>query len=711
MKRIGIYILLIVYVASLFGCQKDFDGLLIAEIENYRSDAKVYVDAEDYSCWHAGDEVWVNGHKGVITINDEQTMATITGVSTEGVNKFNAVYPYDYAVVGENQFNFPARQEFRKKQSPNGMRYQVLDAPMVAYANSSSSTLQFCNAAALMQVKFKNVESESIDIRKIELTATDNSIINGVVNYNWDNKKLNVESPTGGTNMVVLDFPMGYNLLGHGEDKFYMAVPDGMYQFNIKVYYVTTGAIQKNCKIYTSKITVNAPKIDRNMIYSISLSETTQEGELATVTEFGTGTLDDPYEITTYEQLNGHMLEEGGLNKHYVLIENIVLPSGFDGFAQDPGAPFSGTLNGNGKTITYGGVGSRGIFRYMGGDAIVENLTLDANIQGNEEAVGGIVNNGRGGCIRNCMVKGNVNNLAWGVGGIAGQINGMMSVENCINRAMVSNGNYDEHKDETGAGGICGIVYIENVQDRPAKIKKCINEGSVFALGEACGGIVGLLRPCEVIIDGCINKGDVSTGRNAGGILGNCHNWQELNFSIVNCVNHGRVEAAEGIGGLCGNVTNQTLGKIYNCYTDGEIIATDGSLPQFMGCLFGEVKKIKVENVYVGNRVLPNHAKWICGVMWENNVECTNVYRPDGVGEDGIGSGVGTYNIDTWVVTNGGTLLEVLNGAVLPNDAPIGVQKSQWFETNKLKLEIENIESSSQCDLNEGYSDDNNIWF
>ncbi len=170
-------------------------------------------------------------------------------------------------------------------------------------------------------------------------------------------------------------------------------------------------------------------------------------------------------------------------------------------------------------------------------------------------------------------------------GGIVGaayysEVGESMTISECLNFGAI-NGN-------TGAGGIVGLSAAnvrdcENIgsvvsnsggsvggivgeQKACGSIKECINFGSVTCTGTSkdygTGGIVGWVRYDEaktsgelnykfvemIKVEGCVNLGDVvSSGNNAGGIIGMTYNWAYVGGN-VNLA--GKVESTEFAAGI-----------------------------------------------------------------------------------------------------------------------------------------------------------------
>ena len=144
---------------------------------------------------------------------------------------------------------------------------------------------------------------------------------------------------------------------------------------------------------------------------------------------------------------------------------------------------FSGTFDGAGHTVTLdieGNSANVGLFSKLGGGATVKNVT----VAGQVTATG----------------KNNV-------GGIAGNADGNVTIENCKNTASI--------KGSKAVGGILGYSYPGSGF---VTISSCVNMGSVTASSRQAGGIAGNIEGTHVIRD-CYNQGNIS-GSGAAGILG-----------------------------------------------------------------------------------------------------------------------------------------------------------------------------------------------
>lgn len=269
----------------------------------------------------------------------------------------------------------------------------------------------------------------------------------------------------------------------------------------------------------------------------------------------GSGTTDDPYLITTANELNQmrHNLEAC-----YKLMRDIDLTEWLSENNPSQGwmpvgakdEPFKGTFDGNGKTVKLfinrpdqENVG----FMVVVDHATIKNLTVKGNITG-KTAVGGIIGYcdlyGSGNCeIENCHYVGNVNG-----GGIVGWISfyeskyslgqiatvkncsftgkaeagivylcGMVNIQGCKVNATIES--------ENDAGGIIGIISLGKTSvksfgsqewvDYFSEVHDCSVSGHIK--GKNAGGIVGSSKAIKIYNN--LVTADVE-GTNAGGVLG-----------------------------------------------------------------------------------------------------------------------------------------------------------------------------------------------
>ena len=203
-----------------------------------------------------------------------------------------------------------------------------------------------------------------------------------------------------------------------------------------------------------------------------------------------------------------------------------------------------------------------GLFRYVGRDGLIQNLTVKGAVASENEkecmgsicginhgtiknctfqgtvsgrdTIGGIagINEGTG-TIAGCAVKGRITGY-YSTGGIVGINHGALN--NCTNRAGINdNSEWVEQDDEMGTG--MGILESLTTHD----------DNELYS-GVDTGGIAGF---SDGVISRCANSGTVGyehTGYNIGGIAGRQSGVVSL------CTNSGTVYGRKDIGGIVGQM-------------------------------------------------------------------------------------------------------------------------------------------------------------
>lgn len=202
----------------------------------------------------------------------------------------------------------------------------------------------------------------------------------------------------------------------------------------------------------------------------------------------------------------------------------------------------------------------------------IKNLTVRGSVIGNE-LVGGICGASFAETLTNCHSYCELScDGKKQIGGITGDDRGFTSFINCENHGTITGGQY--------SGGIIGrshmgtimngcknygdiIAIADNVGGMcgsfaatagGGSINNCENHGDIESTGKTkIGGIVGYIDDVKsnlvISINGCINSGNITSGKHTGGIIG--HNKDTINIS--NCLNIGKLlNGTENIGGIVG---------------------------------------------------------------------------------------------------------------------------------------------------------------
>ena len=313
----------------------------------------------------------------------------------------------------------------------------------------------------------------------------------------------------------------------------------------------------------------------------------------------GTGTLQDPYQVATAEHLNNVRYR---LQGHFIQTADISL--GLAPWNQEEGwipiSDFSGTYNGDGKTITglyinrpsssyqglFGQISSTTISNlnivsgtvtgseYTGGlvgsaSGTIENCSSSATIIGTGENTGGLIGDFSTGTITLCSATGHVTGLSY-VGGLAGTASG--TIENCNSSATVigsgenTGGLIGDFSDGTiedcsATGAVTGLSKVGGLAGAAnGTIENCYSSATVSGSGDYTGGLIG---SASGTIENCYSSATVSgSGENTGGLIGDFSDG-----TIEDCFATGDVTGSSKVGGLAGTAN----GTIKNCYSSATV--------------------------------------------------------------------------------------------------------------------------------------------
>jgi len=318
----------------------------------------------------------------------------------------------------------------------------------------------------------------------------------------------------------------------------------------------------------------------------------------------GKGEPNDPYLISTAEELNSIGHNPRLMKSHFKLTDDIDLDpnlpgrkvfdeaviasleflAGWYGFG---GIPFTGVFDGNGHTISnlmiegesylglFGFLGDcLGLFGFLGDGAEVKDLGLvDVNITGSDYYfghVGGLVGDNYYGSITTCYCTGTVtgNNDVGGLVGMNyGSITTSYSTCTVIGRFNVGglvgdNGGSITSSYSTGmvTGSECiGGLVGENYE---GSITTSYSTGTVIGTSWEVGGLVGYNSGS---VTGSYSTSAVRGSENVGGLVGMHYG------AITNCYSIGGVSGTTDVGGLVGSYND---GIITNCYSVGRVTGT-----------------------------------------------------------------------------------------------------------------------------------------
>ncbi|MBO5732919.1 MAG: hypothetical protein J6R38_04800 [Alistipes sp.] len=236
-----------------------------------------------------------------------------------------------------------------------------------------------------------------------------------------------------------------------------------------------------------------------------------------------------------------------------------------------------------------------GVVGRVGANTTVRDFVTSSEITGGKY-VGGIV----GGAVGNNILleglypSGMVKGLDIEIGGIAGRIEGGVTIKNSINYARLEN-----NDSAAEIGGVVGYAKYNGDKGGMPHVYYSVNVAPIKAC-EAAGGVVGILYVgleeynSILPIERCANFGKITGFGNSsyggytgfGGILGNSYNTQGVR--IAHCANFGDLEvncSSHGVGGIVGAIGNDPKGvqfqeeknyHVHSCANYGNITGSSG---------------------------------------------------------------------------------------------------------------------------------------
>ena len=320
----------------------------------------------------------------------------------------------------------------------------------------------------------------------------------------------------------------------------------------------------------------------------------------------GTGTATDPYLLKSAAELKLLSDEtakgQGFKETYFKVTADITLPADWKPIGdltqkisgnklQYTGTKFSGTIDGNDKTITFAD-NSQPLIGGVNG-AAVKNLNIKGKIKGY-----GLIDDyttDSSVTIDQVTIKSGSKILKsgfiGGFGNVAGEITNCKVEENVV---IGDDGTWGDLGNTEYPFDLVGTV---NHQDNigsfagawSGTITNCVSYAAVYGRNNV-GGIMGFkgqsMRDCY--INNCAFYGDiVASGTMVGGILGNGYTSNSAPAtsaaSIENCYAAGTIEAADKVGGVFGGeggvkcTWNNGTGRVRNNYFSGTVKATAGN--------------------------------------------------------------------------------------------------------------------------------------
>jgi len=264
----------------------------------------------------------------------------------------------------------------------------------------------------------------------------------------------------------------------------------------------------------------------------------------------GDGTKDNPYQITTIEELNS---VRQGINKYYILMNDLdFVGSAYCSDSSDTGwepigsetDPFAGNFNGNGHVIrnlyiNRSSTDYIGLFGYAN-NAIINSLGIQNGMVAGDAYSGMLIGYNTYSLVNNCYATGEVTG-SQSVGGLVGY--NCSSIKQCYAVVDVSSSSYP-------VGGFLG--YNDDNDD---SIQNCYATGNVSSTASSkVGGFAGYNYSSA--INNCYSTGRVSGRGTSGGFVGD-NKYSTLTDCYFNNVTSNQ---SSGIGANTNNQTVNALG-------------------------------------------------------------------------------------------------------------------------------------------------------
>ena len=359
----------------------------------------------------------------------------------------------------------------------------------------------------------------------------------------------------------------------------------------------------------------------------------------------------------------------GHWDTNCTLEADIELTGSWEPIGTDSSHAYTGTFDGNGKTITGLTINSSsryvGMFGYLNGEVTKLNL---ANVDitsswstqpaGSVGAVAGYIKSSSS--ITGCSVSGSItiNGAYSQAGGVVGENYG--SVSQCqVNELTI-------------AGPSSGnSIYLGGVVGSNSKtVDDCQVENLTITNGSYVGGVAGQTSSSSSALTGCSVKNSSVTGRSgSGGMVGTFYDGK-----IAGCSVDGTTVAADGLSGKSGGVIGSQIGgTVMACYfANGQINGDDALFPNLGGVAGAQTGGSLISCYSTGGGDLDTSKSYYAGGVVGNktiNGQVAACYW-SGYNGQGIGSPSSNQSGVTQVTNNGsdGTVtwaeaLEELNGS------------------------------------------------
>ena len=420
----------------------------------------------------------------------------------------------------------------------------------------------------------------------------------------------------------------------------------------IKYFFVSFAFLVSLCLIATFIIAIDNKTSNRTTADDVSAVPTNtdtwnDEGNYSVVAPQGSGTENDPYLISTAEELAWISVNYAGAanGAYFLQTANI-----------DLGAHYWVPINNNYENYEY-------FYCYDGGGYEIENLYISFSMDiplGSFGIPNGYKRVGLFGTIYGseenyCYVRnvkitnGQIDVLGVGpsyTGAVVG-FAGYTDFDNCFSRVNIN--------------AVYGYIGGINGYNSRANITNCINEGDVIATTTSAGQVQhigGVVADFGLgAISDCVNQGDIiSDGTGSyylGGIVGSFYNTE-----IISCYNTGNVTSnystgvGSRIGGIAGSAGNSN--SISKCYNTGNITGVGSNIGGIVGSMQGDITYCYNTGNFNVNNVESSYIGGIAGAFNSSSSRTiSNTYSTAQIGSGNYSGGIiGRCLNDTEKLTN-----------------------------------------------------------
>ena len=301
---------------------------------------------------------------------------------------------------------------------------------------------------------------------------------------------------------------------------------------------------------------------------SVSAAESAVwDGTTATAFAGGHGTAEDPYQIANGAQLalmRDWVNNGSASDAYFKLIDDITLNADINNPTNvstpiGVGRAFTGTFDGNGKTISglyinYDGADGAGMFAVVKGGTIKNFALVNSYIESTATT-----------------------NACPETGGLIAFLNGTgTTIDSVYIHATVKG----------FKGNVGGFVGIAGGSSNETVIRNCAFEGSVYSPSVYIGGIVGCGNNCDMLIVNCLNLGSITGSDYNSGIIGS--NMDKC--TVRNCINLNE----NVLYGIATSTKDTNPIKIEDCWYMGEI----AGMTSFIAAT--NVNKIENKDAFIG---------------------------------------------------------------------------------------------------------------